>query len=176
MKRIILPLFALFTLVLISATLHTQKSDLPASAVYFKKQRFFLNIQTAQHPDSVIAAVAKAMKVDPQLIVEVQGHCSSDERDPQVLSAKRADEVKDRLKAKGIASSRIIATGYSTDGQEISDADIKKLTMPREIENAHSKNRRVTFALAKNDPDDVLQYKDKVKIKPIIGSDDDARE
>lgn len=61
------------------------------------------------------------------------------------LTASRAKAIKNYLIKNGIDQSRIEAKGYGASEPLISDADISALENNRDREEAHARNRRVTF-------------------------------
>ncbi|MFN4896663.1 MAG: OmpA family protein [Pseudomonadota bacterium] len=87
-----------------------------------------------------LEANSKTLSESSNLRIVLEGHC--DERGTaeynMALGAERARAVKSALVAMGIASSRIDTISY---GEEIP-------LDPSQSEEAHSKNRRVHFALA----------------------------
>ena len=93
---------------------------------------------------SVLDAVAGALKANPQIfLVECSGHTDNAGNADfnKELSQKRANAVKKYLESKGIAPSRLQATGY---GQEKPIAENK-------TNAGKQKNRRVEFKILHSD-------------------------
>jgi hypothetical protein len=70
---------------------------------------------------------------NPNVIMEIMGHCSFDEKNAQHCSEARANEVKNYLLKKGIPQGRLIVKAYGTSkayidrkGKTIDMAEINK--------------------------------------------------
>jgi outer membrane protein OmpA-like peptidoglycan-associated protein len=88
---------------------------------------------------SLLNEVAQAMKDNPTLKVEVQGHTDSvgNDRFNLKLSQKRAESVKAYLTKQGIEASRMVPKGY---GETVPIADNR-------TSDGRSENRRVEFVI-----------------------------
>lgn len=88
----------------------------------------------------ILDTVAQVMTANPDIAkVEVGGHASTDETDVWGLAARRAEVVRAALVARGIAASRLEATGYAS-------------TSPRDTGTttaALARNRRAEFLILK---------------------------
>ena len=106
-----------------------------------RKIQFTVNSATLTKPSyKVLDEVAAILLANPDIKVEVAGHTSRDgsyERNKQ-LSEERAAAVKDYLVSKGVAHSRLTATGYGPD-KPIANGDT-----PAD----RAKNRRVELVLS----------------------------
>ena len=83
--------------------------------------------------------VAQAMKDNPKLVVEVQGHTDSqgDDRFNLKLSQKRAESVRAYLMKKGVTGDRMAPKGYG-EGVPIAD---------NRTSSGRAQNRRVEFVI-----------------------------
>lgn len=83
--------------------------------------------------------VALAMRDNPKIEVEIQGHTDSQANDAfnKKLSQKRADAVRKYLIGKGIAGPRMVGRGY---GEDVPIADNRTA-------EGRSQNRRVEFVI-----------------------------
>jgi OmpA-OmpF porin, OOP family len=100
--------------------------------IYFSPNKFDL-LSTSY---ASLDALANAMKNNPKLKIEVQGHTSKTsegEAFNMELSTNRAQAVKEYLLSKGIGSTRIISKGYGYSKPLYTDGD----------EGHQAKNRRV---------------------------------
>ena len=93
---------------------------------------------------NTIATIAKLMKEDASLSLEVVGHCDDDEFNEGKINVrykgvgkKRAGQVKRLFEAEGISADRIVVTSReNSDPASTRDSDI-----------ARAQNRRVTFSV-----------------------------
>ncbi len=83
--------------------------------------------------------VARALKDNPKIEVEIQGHTDSQGNDAfnMKLSQRRAESVRTYLIKKGIASNRMIPKGY---GENVPIADNR-------LSSGRAQNRRVEFVI-----------------------------
>jgi OmpA-OmpF porin, OOP family len=83
--------------------------------------------------------VAAALRDNPKLEVEIQGHTDSQGRDDlnKKLSQRRAESVKAYLTRKGVDASRMVPKGY---GEDVPIADNRTA-------GGRSQNRRVEFVI-----------------------------
>lgn len=108
----------------------------------FKTIQFEFNssvLKTFSYP--VLDQIAKAMKKDPSVKFNIDGHSSAEgsvERN-QTLSSDRANSVKSYLVSSGIRASNLIATGYG---------ESKPIT-ENKTEAGKVQNRRVEISIAK---------------------------
>jgi OOP family OmpA-OmpF porin len=103
--------------------------------VFFETNR--AHIRTISHP--LLNEVALALKDNPTINVEVQGHTDSQGNDAfnLKLSQKRAEAVRLYLIKKGVTSDRVVAKGY---GEAVPIADNRTAA-------GRSQNRRVEFVI-----------------------------
>jgi len=87
-----------------------EKINFAAKNVFYSTGSFKLLPKSFKSLDEV----ARLMKEDPSLILNIDGHTDSQGSDEsnQVLSENRAKSVKDYLMKKGVEENRLIATGY----------------------------------------------------------------
>jgi outer membrane protein OmpA-like peptidoglycan-associated protein len=84
---------------------------------------------------------------NPTIILEVSSHCSHEEKNPDILSQKRGERVKELLVKKGIDPARLVIKGYGIKKLKVSDAVIAKAKTPAEKEALRQQNRRVVFRI-----------------------------
>ncbi len=114
--------------------------DYAAPPVALDTIYFMYNLaELGQQAQPVIDLMAKQLKENPRLKIEVQGHTDSKggEEYNLGLSDRRAEVVRDALLAEGIDSNRVRARGYG-------------LTRPaasNETEAGRALNRRATFVV-----------------------------
>lgn len=97
--------------------------------------------------DYAINDLIKYLKKEPNLTFEIQGHASSQEKSPQLLSENRAQLIKEILAAKGINRERLFVKGWGNQKLLIPDSIIKKEKTKEEKLILHSKNQRVIFRI-----------------------------
>jgi outer membrane protein OmpA-like peptidoglycan-associated protein len=110
------------------------------AAIYYA----FLKRMPTTPGKNTIATIAKLMKEDASLSLEVVGHCDDDEFNEGKINVrykgvgkKRAGQVKRLLEAEGISADRIVVTSReNSDPASTRDSDI-----------ARAQNRRVTFSV-----------------------------
>jgi outer membrane protein OmpA-like peptidoglycan-associated protein len=79
--------------------------------------------------------VAKVLQANPHISVELQGHASSDEKDPWVVAARRAGAVKVELTSRGAAAAKLSVKSFGATSPLAEDA----------TEQGRQQNRRVEF-------------------------------
>ena len=84
---------------------------------------------------------------NPTLKVEISGHCSSDENNPEELSKYRAELIKQILVSKGINRERLIEKGWGIRKLKIEDKEISKAKTKSEQELLRQINRRVSLKI-----------------------------
>jgi len=95
---------------------------------------------TSDSGESAVTNLAKSLKNHPDLIIIIEGYASSDGGTihNQNLSEKRANSIKNSLKALGIKDSRIKSVGFGEN----------KPVDTNNTPNGRAKNRRVVFRLS----------------------------
>jgi len=88
----------------------------------------------------ILDEVAKALKDNPSVRVQVDGHASSDGNDAhnQTLSEDRASAVLDYLVARGVAKDRLVSKGFSSSVPAVTNRTAA----------GRVTNRRVEFVVA----------------------------
>lgn len=99
------------------------------------------------NPLNDVDGLYKTLEGNPTIVIEVSGHCSSDEKKVSALSKKRAKYIKKLLVKKGIPSKRIVARGFGIKKLKIRDEQIEKATTKEEKEKLAEMNRRVVFRI-----------------------------
>jgi len=98
------------------------------------------------HDDRIVAALAKILTDNPELVINLVGHTSMAE--DTLLGMQRADRVRTELIGLGVAAERlhVINKGFS---EPIIGRDVWfKLESKQEREAADQKNRRVEVKVA----------------------------
>ena len=91
--------------------------------------------------DHIIGALVKILGDNPQLLIELAGHCAMNE--DTTIAMLRAQSVFDQLAANGVEAERLTAKGYGRRRPIISDQVVFNLDSKEEREAANQKNRRV---------------------------------
>jgi outer membrane protein OmpA-like peptidoglycan-associated protein len=88
---------------------------------------------------NVLDGLVKTMKASPNMRVIISGHTDNSDTDKlnNALSAKRAENVKNYLVAKGIDASRLTTKSYGS----------RKPVASNETEEGRTQNRRVEFSV-----------------------------
>lgn len=81
----------------------------------------------------------------PGIVIEINAHCDTGEKDVQALSDSRAQIVKSKLIEKGINERRMKIKGFGSSQLLVTKNDIKEAKTVEEKEALRSKNRRATF-------------------------------
>lgn len=119
------------------ARLHAFHATADLKDIHFNFDQYDLDSNTKK----VLAANARFLKNNPDLRVEIQGHC--DERGTNnyniALGERRAHSTKKYLVAQGIASNRVNVISYGEEKPFCSDNN----------ENCWHQNRRAHFMVAK---------------------------
>ncbi len=132
---------------------------LPTPRITFKKNS--LQIDTSRYlypafdeadsgrkiPDYCIDILEHILKENPEIIIELDAHCSGDEKDVDSLSLKRAQKVKELLLAKKVNPKRIEAKGWGIQKQMVTEVQIKKAKNKKEKEELNARNRRCVFKI-----------------------------
>lgn len=90
---------------------------------------------------------------NPTFVIEISGHASKEEKNPNLLSEKRAKKIKETLVQKGIEEERLVVTFFS-DKQpcEIVDPDTYEISYAnRNDETSYKMNRRVVMNIIRKD-------------------------
>jgi hypothetical protein len=85
------------------------------------------------------------LKENPTVAIELQGHASAQEKNPDELALYRAQLIKEILVAKGINRKRIETKGWGNHKRLVKDEVIKKAKTKEEKNALHTKNQRVVF-------------------------------
>jgi len=81
--------------------------------------------------------VAKLLQANPRIDVEIQGHASSDEKDPWVVAARRAGAVKSELTSRGAVAARLSVKSFGATSPIADD----------KTEQGRQQNRRIEFRI-----------------------------
>lgn len=84
---------------------------------------------------------------NPSLTLELAGHCSTDEKNPDELSLQRAEKIKQTLVDKGIEKDRLTVKGWGIKKLKVTTTQILKGKTQKEKEELNEKNRRVVFKI-----------------------------
>lgn len=91
--------------------------------------------QIPQSSDAMLEEVAKVLKDNPELRVEVEGHSDGTEPDGEALSGRRADAVIVRLTKAGVDATHLTRRAFSAT----------QPAAPNDSSESRAKNRRVSF-------------------------------
>lgn len=84
---------------------------------------------------------------NPTIVIEISGHASLQEKNPDELALYRAQQIKEILVAKGINRRRIETKGWGNQKLLVKDDVIKKAKSKIEKNALHAKNQRVVFRI-----------------------------
>jgi outer membrane protein OmpA-like peptidoglycan-associated protein len=89
----------------------TPEMDFPT--IYFKKNELTM-VQSDDYlsADSALCEITGMLNCRKNMVIELSGYCSSEEKHKNRLSKKRAQLVKSKLVKLGINPARIVAKGY----------------------------------------------------------------
>ena len=100
-----------------------------------------------QIPAAAVNWLARILKDNPSIIIELSAHCSMDETNPDQLSQQRAEQVRADLIKAGIAEGRLVAKGYGTLKLLVKPEIIAKAKDKKEKQALHARNRRCIFRI-----------------------------
>jgi outer membrane protein OmpA-like peptidoglycan-associated protein len=86
----------------------------------------------------------QTMKENPNIVIELRGHASKDEKDAEKLSQDRVVKIRDLVLAAGIDKERIVIIAFG------SSKPLQNVDIP-EKEKYNSACRRVTFSVLRKD-------------------------
>lgn len=95
----------------------------------------------------ICSLLYNTLKDNPTIAIQLDGHASKQEKNPDDLSMYRAQMVKEILVSKGINEKRIQTKGWGTMKLLVKDDVIKKAKTIEEKQTLHSKNQRVVFRI-----------------------------
>jgi len=109
------------------------------------------NKNTSKHEplaDTVIInQLLSILGSNPNLVIEVAGHCDSQE--DSTIAKDRAEAIRALLISKGIAEERLVPASYGSSKPTIKSHVFDILETEEEIKAARQKNRRVTFEISR---------------------------
>ncbi|MGZ4060931.1 MAG: OmpA family protein, partial [Bacteroidia bacterium] len=79
--------------------------------IYFKKNA--IDFQSGTNIDDTISFIYQMLMDNPNLVVQISGNASKDEKNPQKLAMQRADLIRNLLIKQGIEPERLIAKSNS---------------------------------------------------------------
>lgn len=90
---------------------------------------------------------------NPTFVIELGGHASKDEKNPDKLGQKRAQLIKDLLVKRGISQERVIVKSYSdTIYNEYLDEQTYEIKIyDKDDEQSYKMNRRVGMSIIRKD-------------------------
>lgn len=126
-------------------------NPLQSSAENVLNNVFFDLAMADLRPESKVELLnlANYLQKNPTIQIEIQGHTDS-QGDPSknlILSAARAKAVEDFLISEGIDPKRLKSKGYGSNQPLVTDAAIAQMTDPKQIQEAHQKNRRTSYKI-----------------------------
>lgn len=96
--------------------------------------------------DEAISVYESILAGNPTIVIEIDGHASSLEEQPEELSLQRAETIKAILVARGINKGRIYTKGWGNKKLLVPDQIINDKTTGEKI-TLHLKNQRVIFKI-----------------------------
>jgi hypothetical protein len=106
---------------------------------------------------------------EPSMVIQLSGHCATNEKEPKKLSLLRAEKLRKDLVTLGINEKRISCLGYGIEKLKIQNKYIKKAKTKEEKEALHAVNRRCVFRIISYDFDDGTPKKTEIPTyKPPI--------
>lgn len=97
--------------------------------------------------NKVISDLYDALKSNPTITIELQGHASTLEKNGKELALYRTQIIKEILIAKGINRKRIETASWGSEKLLVKDAVINKVKTKEEKLTLHLKNQRVIFRI-----------------------------
>ena len=98
-------------------------------------------------PEVSIKFIFQFLNENPTIVIELQGHCDSREKNPKTLSLQRAGYLQQALTNKGIDKERILIKGWGAKKLLVKGNVILKATTKEEKEKLHLQNRRVVLRI-----------------------------
>jgi outer membrane protein OmpA-like peptidoglycan-associated protein len=149
---------AVLALTIISATPKSAKepcsrTEIRFPSVYFKANSIVFDTLAShdeplyRFPTPALDMLADVLQNNPTITVELDAHCSMDEADPEALSQRRADKVKDALAARGVEGGRLIPKGFGISKMLIKPEMIEKAQTVEEKAALQARNRRCTYRI-----------------------------
>lgn len=94
-----------------------------------------------------ITFLYQTLKENPTIIIEMQGHASTIEKNPVQLALFRTQMIKEILISKGLNKNRLLTKSWGNQKLLIRDDLIKKAKSKEEKLALHTKNQRVVFRI-----------------------------
>lgn len=91
--------------------------------------------------------LCKILTENPGVVIQLDGHASAIEKNPELLALYRAQLIKEILVANKINPKRILVKSWGSQKRLVSDASIKKAKTDEEKKLLHAKNQRVVFRI-----------------------------
>lgn len=113
------------------------------STVFVQDSAFYIQQGEGAEPVQLMEWMIGVFNDNPTVIMEVQGHADSNEREPNGLGLSRATVIKDSLVAHGIAPGRIVTTSKGAQEPLIDRTTIDRMKTKVERALARQENRRV---------------------------------
>lgn len=130
--------------------------DMPLNPISSTAENILNNVffdlgKATLRPESKVELqnLSSYLKKYPKIRIEIQGHTDSqgDAAKNIVLSDARSKAVADFLIQDGIEANRLTFKGYGSSQPIVTDAEIAKMTDPKQIGIAHQKNRRTSYKI-----------------------------
>jgi outer membrane protein OmpA-like peptidoglycan-associated protein len=97
--------------------------------------------------DKQVENLTKILIENPGIVLQIDGHTSSNEKIPDSLSIRRARFVRNELTKKNINPQRLKCIGWGKTQLLVTNSSITKAKTQKEKDELHQKNRRVTFKI-----------------------------
>ena len=117
--------------------------------IYFKK-----NSEEKYYVDTLsmdLESYIMFMNDNPSFVIEINSNCSFDEKNPDSLSKKRAEYLKNILIKKGINKDRVVIKALGIKHPSVTKDQINKFQSLKEKEEANRSNRIVFFQIIRKD-------------------------
>jgi len=133
----------------------TVPSSIPLPTLFFQKNSIEYNenkieeeLEIPNQTSDSILIILNDVFVDiaKKYSIEIMGHASFDEQNPEELSLKRAEKVAQGLIQLGMDSTRLIVVGYGAKYLLIEAPQLTELN-EEEKAAAHDYNRRVSYRI-----------------------------
>ncbi|HRH37135.1 MAG TPA: OmpA family protein [Flavobacteriales bacterium] len=99
--------------------------------------------------DSTIALLKWILIENPNLVLEIIGHC--DEQEKPAIGESRSEMIRAELVAGGITFSRLVATSRGSLEPVVSSDQIARMTSREDRKTARALNRRVDYKVIRTD-------------------------
>lgn len=97
--------------------------------------------------DNSITHLSHILKDNPTMVIELQGHASTADKNPDGIALERVQKIKELLVAHGIKEKRIQTKSWGTQKPLVKNDIIKRAKTKEEKMSLHLNNQRVVFRI-----------------------------